>query len=625
MGGPPPPSRSPHAASHRQKKEEGLPSLPDIYAIGFQELDLRAEALLLGNTDMGAPWEAHILRCLERVENYTLLVSKQLVGMFLLVFMKESLTRFVVDVQTSQATTGIMGVMGNKGAVAVRVTLKNSTFCFINCHLNAHLENVLRRNQDYHDIIRRVFFRANSTGEETVTLMDHDHIFWMGDLNYRIEGISNNEVRTAIGSGNLDKLVDFDQLRRQVEQGLAFTEFSEGPLTFDPTYKYDNESIYYDTSEKRRVPAWCDRVLYRSKSAQLVGYRRHELMTSDHRPVSAIFAVDVKYTETEERSRVYNDICKQLDKLENEMLPDVTLQINEQNLVQFQNVYFLTSMTKTVTAVNTGQVTAKFKFVPKLNQRRFCQPWLRVSPSVGMMIPGESVTINLTVLVDKETAPALNMGNDKLEDIVIFHIENGKDYFINVTGDYNKTCFSCPLDYLTRFRSPIRTGAMDQGGDRLSIPKELWRIVDHLFRTGTEEEDLFLMSGVDTEMEQIRECLDTGKSFDDMAFNPHSMAEALIRFFEYLPKPVIPPHLIPKLLQVAGDQSACKKILAPAIPEVHYQVFFYITLFLKELLKKSSKNKLTAEKLGMVFARVLLGDAATITQQQKLACMTSFL
>ena len=36
------------------------------------------------------------------------------------------------------------------------------------------------------------------------------------------------------------------------------------------------------------------------------------------------------------------------------------------------------------------------------------------------------VAINLTILVDQTTAPALNMGQEKLEDIVIFHIEDGK-------------------------------------------------------------------------------------------------------------------------------------------------------------------------------------------------------
>lgn len=37
------------------------------------------------------------------------------------------------------------------------------------------------------------------------------------------------------------------QLDAQRRSGAAFGEFLEGPLTFDPTYKYDNGSTLYDT------------------------------------------------------------------------------------------------------------------------------------------------------------------------------------------------------------------------------------------------------------------------------------------------------------------------------------------------------------------------------------------
>jgi len=40
----------------------------------------------------------------------------------------------------------------------------------------------------------------------------------------------------------------------------------------------------------------------------------------------------------------------------------------------------------------------------------------------------------LEVYVDKKTACKLNSGEDKLYDILVLHLEGGKDIFITVTG-----------------------------------------------------------------------------------------------------------------------------------------------------------------------------------------------
>lgn len=45
----------------------------------------------------------------------------------------------------------------------------------------------------------------------------------------------------------------------------VFKDFTEAPINFAPTYKYDNFSDDYDTSEKNRIPSWTDRVLFRKK------------------------------------------------------------------------------------------------------------------------------------------------------------------------------------------------------------------------------------------------------------------------------------------------------------------------------------------------------------------------
>lgn len=47
---------------------------------------------------------------------------------------------------------------------------------------------------------------------------------------------------------------------------------------------------------------------------------------------------------------------------------------------------------------------------------------------------GEKCDIKLEIYVDKKSACKLNSGEDKLYDILVLHLEGGKDIFITVTG-----------------------------------------------------------------------------------------------------------------------------------------------------------------------------------------------
>ena len=128
-----------------------------------------------------------------------------------------------------------------------------------------------------------------------------------GDMNYRIDQ-RRDAVIAAIQANDLDALLTHDQLHKEMKHNRAFRlrTFCEGPLTFAPTYKYDRNSNAFDTSEKRRVPAWCDRVLWRSREegrVVLMGYRRWEVNVSDHRPVSAVLKVTVKRVVGEARGK----------------------------------------------------------------------------------------------------------------------------------------------------------------------------------------------------------------------------------------------------------------------------------------------------------------------------------
>jgi len=72
---------------------------------------------------------------------------------------------------------------------------------------------------------------------------------------------------------------------------LAFADFVEAPITFQPTYKYDSGTSVYDTSEKARTPSWTDRVLWRPRCGWVtpLAYTcSQSVLCSDHKPVSAL-------------------------------------------------------------------------------------------------------------------------------------------------------------------------------------------------------------------------------------------------------------------------------------------------------------------------------------------------
>ncbi len=64
--------------------------------------------------------------------------------------------------------------------------------------------------------------------------------------------------------------------------------------------------------------------------------------------------------------------------------------------------------------------------------------------------------IEFTVLVDEDSAPPLTTGKTQMEDILVLHLEKGKDFFITVSGNYLPSCFGSSLDTLVNLHTYIR-------------------------------------------------------------------------------------------------------------------------------------------------------------------------
>nr|XP_027092327.1 type IV inositol polyphosphate 5-phosphatase 3-like isoform X3 [Coffea arabica] len=251
----------------------------------------QSDAALLAELDL----EFLIKR--KRRPAFVRIVSKQMVGVFFSIWVRRNLRKHIHNISVSTVGVGAMGYIGNKGSISVSMSVYQTLFCFVCSHLTSGEKeaDLVKRNADVYEIHRRTHFNSHSVMGLPKSIYDHERIIWLGDLNYRIN-LSYETTRQLLLKKNWSNLRESDQLIKELRKGRAFDGWSEGILTFAPTYKYEINSEKYigDDPKGRRTPAWCDRVLSFGKGMRLISYRRNEIKFSDHRPVTASYMVEVE-------------------------------------------------------------------------------------------------------------------------------------------------------------------------------------------------------------------------------------------------------------------------------------------------------------------------------------------
>ncbi|MEO1259296.1 MAG: hypothetical protein AAFZ15_10895, partial [Bacteroidota bacterium] len=204
----------------------------DVVVVGLQEIETGGGAVVgqavknvAGNmrnqmmkpSAMGAWWLSTLNRHLTELggvrqcDPFCLVGSKQLAGILLCVWVRTSIREHTSEPTSAVVTCGGPGrTLANKGVVGISLCIHRQRVTFLNSHLAAHQHAVDARNEDYHHILNNIHFYAQShldvqdtsidtQPSESVrisklkkigndhSLVDSELVFWIGDLNYRID------------------------------------------------------------------------------------------------------------------------------------------------------------------------------------------------------------------------------------------------------------------------------------------------------------------------------------------------------------------------------------------------------------------------------------------------------
>ena len=489
----------------------------------------------------------------------------------------------------------------------------------------------------------------------------------------------------------LSSLLPHDQLRDQMHRRRAFHEgWQEGPIKFLPTYKYDVGSVgMFDSSEKRRSPSWCDRILYRSRhqyqeyldrikteeearvrdrqmearglggddvlfdynpetdgaeedyneyesNGEMLGkeldkavdnpqdnsirqeyYISHQrVLSSDHKPISAVFSLQYHSVDVDLRSKISLEVAKELDKVENEARPGITIDVErakdtegeDDSSLDYGNVRYAVPNHRMITVANTSQVRTTFAFHGEDNASKKPYRWLTIQrectdgendgaevPTEYTMDPGDTVNVKIVLKVDHiQDVRQLNAGKARLEDVLVLRVKDGRDHFLPVHGWWLRTCFGMSLNVLSANPDGnVRRAHQDKAPDgepiRYSAPRQLFRLAEALEAvleravadwdmTGQQAEPpwdkvgwpfaqhTWLFDGGHREAASamVRESLDTGDSFayqEDLKSYERAevLAEVMVRFVNAIEGGIIGDTVWKDLVHALTESAKAKE------------------------------------------------------------------
>ncbi|RWW24643.1 hypothetical protein GW17_00011054 [Ensete ventricosum] len=187
--------------------------------------------------------------------NYCLVASKQMVGIFLSVWVRRELVQHVGHLRVATIGRGIMGCLGNKVS-----SISPFRFLPVATEVGEKEGDELKRNSDVAEILKSAQFPRickSPCRRIPERILDHEY----GSTHNLLFQTSIQTMSSPRSNSTMFTFALCAELKIEREAGRVFNGWKEGKISFAPTYKYSQNSDIYagetvKSKKKRRTPAW---------------------------------------------------------------------------------------------------------------------------------------------------------------------------------------------------------------------------------------------------------------------------------------------------------------------------------------------------------------------------------
>ena len=238
-----------------------------------------------------------------------------LVGLYLLIFVKTSCIKHIKNFDYQIIKTGLKGTLGNKGSLLLRFNLYDTNIAIACSHLSSGQLKNDERKEEIVNVLNSSFKKYPS-----IKFKEYNYYFYFGDINTRLNlAIDNPELLELIKyhsedmNTDFNSLIKFDQFSQYQKENIVIAEMDEAKINFSPTYKYNIGNTQYDTS--KRIPSWCDRIFFKKYSeTKPLAYNKCLLTISDHQPIYGLYKITVDIVDNVKRQKILDEIIKEKNK-----------------------------------------------------------------------------------------------------------------------------------------------------------------------------------------------------------------------------------------------------------------------------------------------------------------------